>query len=123
VCAKATTLIALLSVAEKKLTGLRFLQAGALSPTKLRMKIMGAHNRVRVITSNSSSRTSPAKNIEASQAQNRLLVCDVLEEGTEYRRIDHLFVTLFFLAKSINTSFLFCNSFRQLRWHQTPFSN
>jgi hypothetical protein len=61
---------------------LRFLQAGALSPTKLRMKIMGAHNRVRVITSNSSSRTSPAKNIEASQAQNRLLVCDVLEEGT-----------------------------------------
>ncbi|PAN40153.1 hypothetical protein PAHAL_7G295000 [Panicum hallii] len=58
-------------------------QAGALSPTKLRMKIMGAHNRVRVITSNSSSRTSPAKNIEASQAQNRLLVCDVLEEVSD----------------------------------------
>jgi hypothetical protein len=58
------------------------LQPGALSPTKLRMKILGAHNRVRVITSNSSSRTSPAKTIEASQAQNRLLVCDVLEEGT-----------------------------------------
>ncbi|CAD6262248.1 unnamed protein product [Miscanthus lutarioriparius] len=58
-------------------------QPGALSPTKLRMKIMGAHNRVRVITSNSSSRTSPAKNIEASQAQNRLLVCDVLEEVSE----------------------------------------
>ncbi|KAJ1272833.1 hypothetical protein BS78_06G232400 [Paspalum vaginatum] len=55
-------------------------QAGALSPTKLRMKIMGAHNRVRVITSNSSSRTSPAKNTEASQAQKSLLVCDVLEE-------------------------------------------
>lgn len=55
-------------------------QAGALSPTKLRMKIMGAHNRVRVITSNSSSRTSPAKNTEASQAQSRLLVSDVLEE-------------------------------------------
>ncbi|PWZ37400.1 Remorin 4.1 [Zea mays] len=57
-------------------------QPGALSPTKLRMKILGAHNRVRVITSNSSSRTSPAKTIEASQAQNRLLVCDVLEEDS-----------------------------------------
>ncbi|TVU14831.1 hypothetical protein EJB05_38327 [Eragrostis curvula] len=55
-------------------------QTGALSPTKLRMKLMGAHNRVRVITSNSSSRTSPAKNTDTSQAQNRLLVCDVLEE-------------------------------------------
>ncbi|KQJ84656.1 uncharacterized protein LOC100822499 [Brachypodium distachyon] len=54
-------------------------QAGALSPTKLRMKLLGAHNRVRVI-SNSPSRTSPSKNIEPSQAQNRLLVCDVLEE-------------------------------------------
>ncbi|KAL6651396.1 hypothetical protein ACP70R_010321 [Stipagrostis hirtigluma subsp. patula] len=58
-------------------------QAGALSPTKLRMKLLGAHNRVRVITNNSSSRTSPAKNIEASQAQNRLLVCDVLEEVSD----------------------------------------
>jgi hypothetical protein len=54
-------------------------QAGALSPTKLRMKLLGTHNRVRVI-SNSSSRTSPSKNTEPSQAQNRLLVCDVLEE-------------------------------------------
>ncbi|KAL5214901.1 hypothetical protein ABZP36_004053 [Zizania latifolia] len=54
-------------------------QAGALSPTKLRMKLLGTHNRVRVI-SNSSSRTSPSKNIETLQAQNRLLVCDVLEE-------------------------------------------
>lgn len=44
---------------------------------------MGAHNRVRVITSNSSSRTSPAKTIEASQAQNRLLVCDLLEEVSD----------------------------------------
>lgn len=58
-------------------------QPGALSPTKLRMKILGAHNRVRVITSNSSSRTSPAKTIEASQAQNRLLVCDLLEEVSD----------------------------------------
>ncbi|KAL6843794.1 hypothetical protein ACP4OV_026365 [Aristida adscensionis] len=58
-------------------------QAGALSPTKLRMKLLGAHNRVRVITNNSSSRTSPAKNIETSQAQNRLLVCDVLEEVSD----------------------------------------
>ncbi|KAF2935905.1 hypothetical protein DAI22_04g265100 [Oryza sativa Japonica Group] len=55
-------------------------QAGALSPTKLRMKLLGTHNRVRVI-SNSSSRTSPSKNTEPSQAQNRLLVCDVLEEA------------------------------------------
>ncbi|XP_062186254.1 uncharacterized protein LOC133889793 [Phragmites australis] len=58
-------------------------QAGALSPTKLRMKLLGAHNRVRVITNNSSSRTSPAKNTETSQAQNRLLVCDVLEEVSD----------------------------------------
>lgn len=43
------------------------------------MKLLGTHNRVRVI-SNSSSRTSPSKNTEPSQAQNRLLVCDVLEE-------------------------------------------
>jgi hypothetical protein len=62
-------------------TSLVFMQAGALSPTKLRMKLLGAHNRVRVI-SNSSARTSPSKSVEPSQAQNRLLVCDVLEEGT-----------------------------------------
>lgn len=57
-------------------------QAGALSPTKLRMKLLGAHNRVRVI-SNSSARTSPSKSVEPSQAQNRLLVCDVLEEVSD----------------------------------------
>lgn len=57
-------------------------QAGALSPTKLRMKLLGAQNRVRVI-SNSSARTSPSKSVEPSQAQNRLLVCDVLEEVSD----------------------------------------
>ncbi|XP_044967863.1 uncharacterized protein LOC123427801 isoform X2 [Hordeum vulgare subsp. vulgare] len=56
-------------------------QAGALSPTKLRMKLLGAHNRVRVISS-SSSRTSPSKNAEPSLAQNRLLVCDVLDQDS-----------------------------------------
>jgi hypothetical protein len=73
-----------------RLTALRFLQAGALSPTKLRMKLLGAQNRVRVITSNSSSRTSPVKNIETSQAQNRLLACDLLEEGTCKLDIDFI---------------------------------
>ncbi|CAM0902869.1 unnamed protein product [Alopecurus aequalis] len=58
-------------------------QAGALSPTKLRMKLLGAHNRVRVISSSSSARTSPSKSVEPSQAQNRLLVCDVLEEVSD----------------------------------------
>ncbi|KAI5011051.1 hypothetical protein ZWY2020_013188 [Hordeum vulgare] len=57
-------------------------QAGALSPTKLRMKLLGAHNRVRVISS-SSSRTSPSKNAETSLAQNRLLVCDVLDQVSD----------------------------------------
>uniref|UniRef100_R7W8G3 Remorin C-terminal domain-containing protein n=1 Tax=Aegilops tauschii TaxID=37682 RepID=R7W8G3_AEGTA len=57
-------------------------QAGALSPTKLRMKLLGAHNRVRVISS-SSSRTSPSKNAEPSLAHNRLLVCDVLDEVSD----------------------------------------
>jgi hypothetical protein len=87
------------------------------------MKIMGAHNRVRVITSNSSSRTSPAKNIEASQAQNRLLVCDVLEEGTDELAIDWISYP-FFLTKSITHPSCSVTSFRQhIRWHQTLFGS
>lgn len=58
------------------------------------MKLLGAHNRVRVISS-SSSRTSPSKNVEPSQAQNRLLVCDVLDEGT-YITLANLCLTYFF---------------------------
>jgi hypothetical protein len=99
------------------------MQAGALSPTKLRMKLLGAQNRVRVI-SNSSARTSPSKSVEPSQAQNRLLVCDVLEEGTDIL-LAYLCLTYFFpdekkithpswCAKQFQTALVPPNALQQL---------
>uniref|UniRef100_A0A6V7QX94 Remorin C-terminal domain-containing protein n=1 Tax=Ananas comosus var. bracteatus TaxID=296719 RepID=A0A6V7QX94_ANACO len=56
------------------------IESGVLSPTKLRMKLLGAHNRIRKAGSNS-SRTSPSKNADTEYAQNGLLMNDTDEEG------------------------------------------
>ncbi|KAJ3698579.1 hypothetical protein LUZ61_002284 [Rhynchospora tenuis] len=60
-------------------------QVGVLSPTKLRMKLLGSHNRVRTgggVTDTSSSRTSPSKIVEPENAHNSLLSRDTDEEDS-----------------------------------------
>ncbi|KAF3325692.1 hypothetical protein FCM35_KLT08772 [Carex littledalei] len=59
-------------------------QVGVLSPTKIRMKLLGPHNRGRTsdgVTGTSSSRSSPSKMVETENALNSLLSCDTDEDS------------------------------------------
>ncbi|XP_072955355.1 uncharacterized protein [Typha angustifolia] len=56
-------------------------QIGVLSPTKLRMKLLGAQNRARKGGS-SSSRTSPSKNVDMEHIKNSLLAGDIADKAT-----------------------------------------
>ncbi|KAJ3693575.1 hypothetical protein LUZ60_009055 [Juncus effusus] len=59
-------------------------QVGVLSPTKLRMKLLNSHNRIKnggaAISGTSSSRSSPSKNTEQELSKNSLLTRDSDEE-------------------------------------------
>lgn len=56
------------------------LQIGLLSPTKLRMKLLGHRNSARKGGSNS-AKMSPSKNEDMKSARNNLLVGDIDNEG------------------------------------------
>lgn len=56
------------------------LQIGLLSPTKLRMKLLGPRNSARKGGSNS-AKMSPSKNEDMKSARNNLLVGDIDNEG------------------------------------------
>lgn len=54
---------------------------GVLSPTKLRMKLIGAQSSRRKEVESNSSRTSPSKIEEMKYAKNGLLAGDLDQEG------------------------------------------
>ncbi|XP_020275773.1 uncharacterized protein LOC109850222 isoform X2 [Asparagus officinalis] len=59
------------------------MQMGVISPSKLRMKLLGVHNSRRKEGTSNSSRTSPSKLEELEYAKNHLLTNDLDEESTQ----------------------------------------
>lgn len=61
------------------------LQTGILSPTKLRMRLIGMNNQKKKDGSNSNSaRTSPSKIDDSDFVKNSLLASEFEEEGNIY---------------------------------------
>jgi len=61
---------------------------GVISPSKLRMKLLGVHNSRRKEGGSNSSRTSPSKFEELENAKNHLLTSDIDEQSSLERSID-----------------------------------
>uniref|UniRef100_A0A1D1ZFF5 Uncharacterized protein At3g61260 n=1 Tax=Anthurium amnicola TaxID=1678845 RepID=A0A1D1ZFF5_9ARAE len=69
-------------------------QTGVISPSKLRMKLLGVHNHRKKESTNNSSRTSPSKLEDLEYVKNSLLACGENDGLKEYEGDSGLPVTV-----------------------------